>query len=283
MTFTMPNLSDSSADYNPYNIAFNRAMHNYKQGMELKYKPRQMEAEIFSKEISPLAALASSPNFTGFNPEIQKAIAQHIGGYMQGGPQSGMHQQLHPMQALKHLLGGQEQQQENQFSGGQETTPGYASDEDIYNRLVKGSNAIGGPGKQKDLIKSNLAAAAQAFGLPSGVSKALGGSGTNAANAAFDQTKIEAIRRLTLKGYSDAQAREAVERKQNESNKSYNKRIKSLFISGKQNKSEEDNGVSETSTPKGAAVAMMKNGVLHFIPADKAYDAETNWGYKRAQ
>ena len=77
----------SPEEANPMNALISRAMETFGKGMNLSYLPREKEASIFSKEIGPLAALASSPNFTGFNEGTQKQIAQRISQYLGSGGQ----------------------------------------------------------------------------------------------------------------------------------------------------------------------------------------------------
>ena len=196
----------SPEEANPMNALISRAMETFGKGMNLSYLPREKEAGIFAKEIGPLAALASNPNFTGFNPEVQKMIAQKIGGY----------------------LGGQQGEQQ---AGGAQTTPGYANDQDIYGRLTKGADVALSPGGKVKVGGSRLAGEAEKLGLPSAISKFLGGNEAAGENAAFDQAKIEAIQRLKMKGYSEGAAKDAVEQKPGESNKAYAARIKPLFVS----------------------------------------------------
>lgn len=63
---------------------------------------------------------------------------------------------------------------------------------------------------------------------------------------------------------------------------SQKERNKQVLGSGISLSGKKDNGKEPYKTkgnPKGASIGMYKNGVLHFIPADKAADAEKNWGY----
>lgn len=50
----------------------------YSKGMHAAYLPKQIEADIFHKQISPLAMLASSPFFSAMNPEQQQQIGNYI-------------------------------------------------------------------------------------------------------------------------------------------------------------------------------------------------------------
>jgi hypothetical protein len=65
----------------------------YKGAVQAKYMPREKEAEIFHKQISPLAMLASSPYFSSLHPEQQQQMAAYISQMLsrQGlGSQGGM-------------------------------------------------------------------------------------------------------------------------------------------------------------------------------------------------
>lgn len=223
MAFTFSQARKLSPDEaNPMNALISRAMETFGKGMNLSYLPREKEAGIFSKEIGPLAALASNPNFTGFNPEVQKMIAQKIGGY----------------------LGGQQGAQQATAQG---TTPGYASDQDIYGRLKHGSDITQSPGGQLKTAKSNLVGQAEKWGLPHVISQLLGGSETAGESAAFDQVKDEAIQKLKLKGYSEGQAKKIIEQRKGESNNAYNARIKPLFINENQMDSMGDESQMESA------------------------------------
>lgn len=207
MAFTFTNYAGIQPQASPLHDIIGKVLGGYTDTVRAKYLPQQQEADIFTKEISPLAALASSPNFTGFNPEIQKMIAKRIGGYLNKTPSHGYQQN---------------------FEEG--NTPGYASDEDIYNRLSRGSHETFGPGKRlKGAISKGLNLAEQ-FGLSPQISEALGGTQTSQEQASFEQAIEEGIQRLKLKGYSDNTARKLIERMPGENDATYSKRIKSLFI-----------------------------------------------------
>ena len=175
------------------------------KGVESYYKPRQQQADIFSKEIGPLAALASNPNFTGFNPEIQKMIAGRIGSYL-----SGNHG--------------------NQSFNSGETTPGYASDENTYNRVVQGSKTQFGPKGRTTTVMSRVAGEADRLGAPEWLVNLLGGRTAANSSASYDQAIAEAEHRLVMKGYSPQAAHSIMEHKPGEDENAYAARLKPLFI-----------------------------------------------------
>lgn len=187
------------------NALISRAMETFGKGVNLSYLPREKEAGIFAKEIGPLAALASSPQFQGFNPQIQKMIAQRIGGYLGGQGQGGQ-------------------------QGQDESPPGYASDEDIYQQLTQGSKATQAPGAQGKVAKSNIAGAIEKFIGENAISKALGGNQAAGENAAFEQAKKLAAQKLMMRGYPADKANAIVSQMPGESDESYAKRIQPLFV-----------------------------------------------------
>ena len=78
-------------EVNPFAGAVSKAMQGYGQGMKAAYMPKQIEADIFAKQIGPLATLATTPAFLQ-NPQFQAALGQIISkhlGYAQGGGQGG--------------------------------------------------------------------------------------------------------------------------------------------------------------------------------------------------
>ncbi len=221
MTFTFyspPTLTKEQAS--PWQGALTNALDTYAKTKKLSYLPRQMEADLFAKEIGPLAGLASSPNFRGFNPEIQKMIAQHIGGY------------------LGHGQGGESSSAE---------TPGYADDKDIYGRIKKGADVALSSGGKSKVGGSRLAGEAEKLGLPKAIVNALGGSEAAGQNAAFEQAIAEGVKQLTLKGYSPQAAQQILTPHPGETNKAYIARVRPLFVE-KQNENESNNESDQNGT-----------------------------------
>jgi hypothetical protein len=216
MPYSPINYAQLPTAKSPMNALISRAMETFGKGVNLSYLPREKEAGIFSKEIGPLAALASNKNFTGFNPQVQKMIAQRIGGYL-GKSHGGQSGDL----------------------GDDLSTAGYADDENIYNRLKEGAKVALSPGGKTRVAGSRLAGEAEKLGLPSFISKALGGNKAAGKNAEFEQAIEEAVQKLSLKGYSESRARKALERMAGENDESYASRIKPLFIASESNPREE--------------------------------------------
>lgn len=204
MTFTFTNYAGMETPKSPMDAMISKALKAYTGATNARYLPREKEAKIFGAEIGPLAALASNPNFTGFNPQVQQMIAQRIGGYLGG-------------------QGGQE-------GSAQGSPAGYASDEDIYNQLSEGADVTQSPGGKSRVSRSNIAGRIEKFAGENPISKALGGSEIAGKNAAFEQAKQLAAQKLQLKGYPAAQAQQLVQQMPGENNEAYKKRMKPLFV-----------------------------------------------------
>ena len=208
MTFTFsPARKLSPEEYSPMQALISRALEGYGKGVNASYLKKQREADLFAKEIGPLAALASNPNFRGFDPNTQKMIADRISGYL-GGRQGG----------------------EGMPQSNQESPPGYANSADIYNRLAEGSKTPLSEGGQLNVAKSRAAGAAQQWGLPKFITEALGGNKAVGENAKFETSKDEAVKDLVLRGYTENQARNIINQKEGESPSAYANRVKPFFV-----------------------------------------------------
>src|SRR6187455_2073510 len=93
-TFSQPRKLNPE-EVNPYAGAISKALEGYGQGMKAAYMPKNMEAdlykkqimnkylpqmqeaEIFGKQFNPLAAIASNPMFLQ-NPQFQAALNRMI-------------------------------------------------------------------------------------------------------------------------------------------------------------------------------------------------------------
>lgn len=95
MTFTFTNYAAIKPRHSPLNDIIGKALGGYNQVMKSKYLKPGLEADIFHKQISPLAMLASSPYFSSLHPQQQQQIAGYISQMLskQGlGGQGGMGQ-----------------------------------------------------------------------------------------------------------------------------------------------------------------------------------------------
>lgn len=224
MVFSFSNVVSQELPKHPLHGLISNLIGGYGQGIKAHYMPHQIQADIFNKEISPLAALASNPNFTGFNPEIQQMIAGRIGKYLNNGSSSSS--------------GSGE-------NVGNSSPAGYASDQDIYNRLSHGAHETFGQGKRAAVGRSRLLNLGEQFGLPQSISNKLGGTKASQEQATFDQALEEGIQRLKMKGYSDASARQLLERIPGENDQTYEKRIKPLFLRNDQENINQDSNENE--------------------------------------
>jgi hypothetical protein len=90
-------------EVNPFAGAVSKAIQGYGQGMNAAYLPKKIEADIFAKQIGPLATLATTPAFLQ-NPQFQAALGQIIAkhlGYGQGGGGQGAEMPTYAGQAKK--------------------------------------------------------------------------------------------------------------------------------------------------------------------------------------
>ena len=100
MAFNFTNYAGIAPQASPLQDLIGKALGGYTDMTKAKYLPREKEAEIFHKQISPLAMLASSPYFSAMQPQQQQQIAAYISsmlgkqGFGMGGQGSmGMGQQ----------------------------------------------------------------------------------------------------------------------------------------------------------------------------------------------
>jgi len=94
MTFTFNNYPLLTPEQqSPYGNLLSNAMKKYQQGVSAHYAPQRQEADIFAKEMGPMAALAANPNFS-FDPEVRKLISQKIAAHIQQAQQKGGHEGL---------------------------------------------------------------------------------------------------------------------------------------------------------------------------------------------
>jgi hypothetical protein len=82
MSFTFSNAISSQLAKSPLEGLANSLFSGYEQGQNAKYRAREKEADIFHKQISPLAMLASSPYFSSLHPAQQQQIAGYISNMM---------------------------------------------------------------------------------------------------------------------------------------------------------------------------------------------------------
>jgi len=81
-----------ATEVNPLSNLLSGALDTYQKGLKASYMPRQLEADIFSKNIGPLASIATSPMARYMAPEQQKQILNYISqslGQMGGGMPTG--------------------------------------------------------------------------------------------------------------------------------------------------------------------------------------------------
>ena len=136
MTFSFTNYAAIKPRHSPLNDIIGKALSGYNEVTKSKYLKPSLEADIFHKQISPLAMLASSPYFSSLHPQQQHQIAGYIsqmlnkqgmggqGGQMPGMPGQGQEQGQSPMGDMGggQQMGGQQQSPYNQ--GNDSLVPG---------------------------------------------------------------------------------------------------------------------------------------------------------------
>lgn len=228
MAFTFTDYAGMETPKSRSSMILSKALESYEKSMDLsnkktsnQYLPEQIQSEIFSKEISPLAQLAASPTFKGFSPQVQKMIADRIENH------------------LSHYFVGQ---QGSPKSKGESTT-GYSTGKNIYDRIVEHSGVYN-PGGQLKAAGSRLAGEAKTWGIPDAITKIFGGEKSANEKAYLDQDLSEAKRNLDLQGYSK-EVINSIDRKTGESTPSWHKRIKPLLV---ESNAQEKNSSNENSS-----------------------------------
>src|SRR5271170_1215108 len=96
MTFSFTNYAGIAPRHSPLNDIIGKVIGGYNDVTKTKYLKPGLEADIFHKQISPLAMLASSPYFSSLHPQQQQQIAGYISQMLSkqgmGGGQPGMTQ-----------------------------------------------------------------------------------------------------------------------------------------------------------------------------------------------
>src|ERR1700675_3822174 len=95
MSFSFTKYAGNAPKNLPLNDIIGKVLGGYNETTKAKYLKPGLEADIFHKQISPLAMLASSPYFSSLHPQQQQQIAGYISQMLskQGmGGQSGMGQ-----------------------------------------------------------------------------------------------------------------------------------------------------------------------------------------------
>jgi len=201
MPFNFTNYAALPVPKSPMNAMLAKALDNYHKGINLSYLPREKEANIFAKGIGPVAQLAASPAFKGFNPQQSEAIANAVGQFF--GVPTG--------------------------DAASEGPPGYPRASKIQHDLEENAGAVLGPGAIWNLMKSNLASGAEKLDLP-GVSNYLGGSKLAQQAAKFEQTRQEAMANEEQRGTPHNVAKKIYEIAPGENTQGYVSRTKPRLI-----------------------------------------------------
>lgn len=86
MPFTMPTYPILTADQvNPFHMALTTALQDYSQGMNAAYLPKTLQADVMSKQLAPIATIASNPLMYASIPDAQRQmLGQYVGNMIQG-------------------------------------------------------------------------------------------------------------------------------------------------------------------------------------------------------
>jgi hypothetical protein len=106
-TFSQPRRL-SIEESSPTGNLYANALKKYQQGVNAHYAPQRQEADIFAKEMGPMAALASNPNFS-FDPQVREMISKRIADHIEKTQQKGGHEGLLNAILHKNWLGKQEE------------------------------------------------------------------------------------------------------------------------------------------------------------------------------
>lgn len=132
MTFTFTNYAAIKPRHSPLNDIIGKVLGGYNEITKSKYLKPGLEADIFHKQISPLAMLASSPYFSSLHPQQQQQIAGYISQMLskQGiGGQGGMGQM--PGMPAQGSMGGQGDMSGAQQMGNQGQNPGMGGEDSL--------------------------------------------------------------------------------------------------------------------------------------------------------
>ena len=131
MTFSFTNYAGIAPRHSPLNDIIGKVIGGYNDVTKAKYLKPGLEADIFHKQISPLAMLASSPYFSSLHPQQQHQIAGYISQMLskQGmGGQGGMGQ---PGMEGQGGMGDQGGMNGGQQMGNQGENPGNGGEDSL--------------------------------------------------------------------------------------------------------------------------------------------------------
>jgi hypothetical protein len=133
MTFSFTNYAGIAPRHSPLNDIIGKVLGGYNEVTKSKYLKPGLEADIFHKQISPLAMLASSPYFSSLHPQQQQQIAGYISQMLskQGmGGQGGMGQ-MPGMPGQGGAMGGQGGMMGGQQMGNEGQNPGMGGEDSL--------------------------------------------------------------------------------------------------------------------------------------------------------
>lgn len=251
MSFTFTNARPlTEEETNPFGNLMGNALKKYMALNNAKYQRREKEADIFSKEMSPLAAIAANPNMRALYPQTQNSInnlvAQYLAGKTGQNPAAG--------------------NPENVNVNNNPLDP-----QNIYKSLKESSKVALGSGSKGELSRAKYAGVAEQFGLHD-LAKKLAGNAKAGDLSEFNRNKLDFEHSLILQGRSPEQAKEIAKQGIGETPEQYIKNRKKYFFPGGNAPNDEAiNEVPENAEPKGAMISVTDGkGRTKMMPASEA-------------
>jgi hypothetical protein len=130
MTFSFTNYAGIAPRHSPLNDIIGKVLGGYNEVTKSKYLKPGLEADIFHKQISPLAMLASSPYFSSLHPQQQHQIAGYISQMLSKQGMGGGQMGQMPGMESQGGMSGQGNMGENTQMGGQEN-PGNGGQDSL--------------------------------------------------------------------------------------------------------------------------------------------------------
>ena len=133
MTFSFTNYAGIAPRHSPLNDIIGKVIGGYNDVTKAKYLKPGLEADIFHKQISPLAMLASSPYFSSLHPQQQHQIAGYISQMLSKQGMGGQQMGQPGMEGQGGMgdMGGQGGMNGGQQMGNQGQNPGNGGEDSL--------------------------------------------------------------------------------------------------------------------------------------------------------
>lgn len=249
MSFTFTNARPlTQEETSPFGNLMGNALKKYMALNNAQYQKREKEADIFSKEMAPLAAIAANPNMRALYPQTQNGINNLVSQYIAGKT-------------------GQNQPQSNE-----QTSNNPLDAQNVYKRLAEHSKETLGEGRRGETTRNKLSGIALQLGFTD-VAKKLGNSAKAGNAEAFDRDKLDFEQLLLLQGRTPEQAKQIAKQGVGETPEQYIQRRKPYLFPGGNAPDEEANSneVPDDAQPEGAMISVTDGkGRTKMKPASEA-------------